>query len=124
MLFVGDFQVLIVPGLHNSDSRHWQTRWQGLYPAFERVTQDDWQTPALPKWTARLEQAIFAASKPVILVAHSFGCLATVAASAHPSIAAALLVGPADPVKFQVDAELKAMRLPFPSVLVASENDP
>jgi hypothetical protein len=38
-----EFRVLIAPGLHNSGPDHWQSRWQRLFPAFERVQQDDWE---------------------------------------------------------------------------------
>lgn len=126
MLFVDDFQVLIAPGLHNSDAYHWQSRWQELYPAFIRVEQKDWAAPDLPGWSAQLGHAVARARKPVIVVAHSFACLATVAyAARNPgTIAAALLVGPADPQKFKVAQELENVRLPFPSLLIASENDP
>ncbi len=41
MLFVDDFQVMIAPGLHNSDARHWQSQWQELYPEFARIEQKD-----------------------------------------------------------------------------------
>jgi predicted alpha/beta hydrolase family esterase len=61
-----------------------------------------------------------------VLVAHSFGCLATVrqAALDPNGIAGALLVAPADPDKFGVGPLLPTWRLPFPTVLVASRNDP
>ena len=126
MLFVDDFQVLIAPGLHNSDAHHWQSRWQELYPAFIRVEQKDWDAPDLPGCSAQLGHAVARVCKPVIVVAHSFACLATVVyAPRNPgTIAAALLVGPADPQKFKVTKELENVRQPFPSLLIASENDP
>ena len=52
-----DYRVLIVPGLHNSGPGHWQSRWQRLYPQFERVEQDDWEKPDLAAWSARLDRA-------------------------------------------------------------------
>ena len=62
---------------------------------------------------------------PPIMVAHSFGCLATVSAAVDGrAIAGALLVAPADPDRFGVGASLPAVRLPFPTTLVASTNDP
>ena len=66
------------------------------------------------------------ASRGAVLVAHSFGCLATLRqASLDPvGIAGALLVAPADPDKFGVGSLLPTWRLPFPTVLVASTNDP
>ena len=52
---LAEFRVLIAPGLHNSGPDHWQSRWQRLFPAFERVQQDDWDVPDLARWSARLD---------------------------------------------------------------------
>jgi predicted alpha/beta hydrolase family esterase len=51
------FRVLIAPGLHNSGPDHWQSRWQRLFPAFERVQQDDWEVPDLARWSARVDHS-------------------------------------------------------------------
>ena len=42
-----DFRILIVPGLHGSGPDHWQSRWQRLYPYFERIEQAQWDVPDL-----------------------------------------------------------------------------
>jgi predicted alpha/beta hydrolase family esterase len=120
------FRVLVVPGLNNSGAGHWQTRWQELFPAFARVEQDDWDDPQLATWSERLAQALDGSSRPTIVIAHSFGCLATVhqAASGAANIAAALLVAPADPAKFGVEPAVAVPQLPFPSTVIGSENDP
>ncbi|CAL95015.1 RBBP9/YdeN family alpha/beta hydrolase [Azoarcus olearius] len=117
---------LIVPGLHGSGPTHWQSWFEAVHPQARRVHQADWAHPVLDVWAEEVIDAIDAASGQVILVAHSFGCLASVAAAAHraPRIAGALLVAPADPVKFGVEALLPAEVLPFPSIVVASTNDP
>ena len=39
MRFVDDLQVVISPGLNNSDTQHWQNRWQELYLELMRVQQ-------------------------------------------------------------------------------------
>lgn len=119
-------QVLVVPGLHGSCPAHWQSRWEQRHPHFTRVEQADWHRPDLPAWAATLRAAIARAKAPVVLVAHSFGCLTSVyQASLQPDgIAAALLVAPADPARFGIADQLPQNRLPFPSVLVASRNDP
>ncbi|MBE3032888.1 MAG: serine hydrolase family protein, partial [Actinobacteria bacterium] len=81
-----DAVILTVPGLHGSGPGHWQTRWEQRFPAWRRVEQADWSTPDLPRWSARVGEAVRAAlaerpptrsKRPVILVAHSFGCLAS-----------------------------------------------
>lgn len=130
-----DFRVLVVPGLHGSGAEHWQSRWQRLYPKFERVEQDRWDTPDLPVWSQRLHGVLQTDARPTLIVAHSFGCLTTVCraaadavsvsdvAEAGNNIVGALLVAPADPDKFNV-VDAVSVRLPFPSLVVGSDNDP
>jgi len=124
------FRVLIAPGLHNSGPAHWQSRWQRVFPAFERVQQDDWDVPDLARWSARADRlrqrGAEQARKPVLIVAHSFGTLATVHSVARdPSgVAGLLLVAPADPDKFGVAARLPQHALPVPAIVVGSTNDP
>lgn len=117
---------LIVPGLHGSGPTHWQSWFERLLPEARRVTQPDWETPDLESWSQRVADAIDASRGSVLLVAHSFGCLASVAAAARSPdrIAGALLVAPADPRKFQVGHKLPGGPLGFPSIVVASGNDP
>lgn len=130
-----DAVILTVPGLHGSGPGHWQTRWEQRFPAWRRVEQNDWSTPDLPRWSARVGEAVDAAvaerpptrsRRPVILVAHSFGCLASLhwAVQTKEAVAAVLLVAPADPDKFGVRDLLPGHTLPFPATVVASRNDP
>ena len=118
--------VLLVPGLHDSGPGHWQSIWQALHSNFTRVRQDDFATPDLERWSAAIARAIDAASKPPIIVAHSFGCLAAVHAVTRWArhIAGALLVAPADPACFEIDLRLLDRRLSMPTTLVGSTNDP
>lgn len=117
---------LIVPGLNGSGAAHWQTWFETLLPDACRVEQDDWAHADLELWSQRVLDRIDAATGRIVLVAHSFGCLASVAAAAqrHDRIAAALLVAPADPRKFGASALLPQRHLGFPSIVVASSNDP
>lgn len=122
--------VLTVPGLHGSGPAHWQSRWEARFPGLHRVEQHDWSRPSLHLWADRVHERVAqgrqSAPRGAVLVAHSFGCLATVrqAALDPEGIAAALLVAPADPDRFGVGPLLPTWRLPFPTVLVASRNDP
>lgn len=126
-------QVLILPGWQNSGPAHWQSLWQEAY-GYQRVEQHDWLRPLRGDWIARLEDVLLHNAQPVVLVAHSLGCLlvAAWARQSHHShfVKAALLVAPGD-------AEREALRpilaswspidmgkLPFKSILVASRNDP
>lgn len=128
--------VLNVPGLHNSGPGHWQTRWEARYPWFQRVELGQWANPDRNVWVQRLDEAIRQASGPVILVAHSLGCLAVgwwaalAAAVYREPVAGALLVAPADPEGIPGTGPIGRFApaprtpLPFPSILVASRNDP
>lgn len=124
---LNQFRVLVAPGLHNSGPQHWQSRWQRLYPWFERVEQERWSDPVLLGWADRLDEVLARERRPTLIVAHSFGCLTTalsLSRASSPHVAGVLLVGPADPDKFQVRALLPQGELPCPSILVASSNDP
>lgn len=122
---LSSYRVLVVPGLHDSGPDHWQSRWQARYPAFERVEQDHWDRPDLPRWSARLAEKLRQSTQPTLLIAHSFGCLTVMhAARAFDHVVAALLVAPADPDKFNVGNPLRDARLRCPSIVIGSENDP
>jgi hypothetical protein len=126
-------RTLILPGLHNSDPGHWQSRWEAEDETMERVIQDDWETPHCADWVVRLDQALAYARPEILLVAHSAGC-ALVAHWAvgcqQGQVRGALLVAPSDPEapSFPVGATgfapIPLLRLPFPSIVVASSNDP
>ncbi|HEY8026491.1 MAG TPA: alpha/beta hydrolase [Burkholderiaceae bacterium] len=119
-------RLLVVPGLYGSGEGHWQTVWQGLYPWIERVEQDDWATPDLAIWSAKLQQALRRSDKPVLVAAHSFGTLTTIHAAAQgaPNLAGALLVAPADPDKFGLSELLSGHSLTFPALVLGSTSDP
>lgn len=122
--------ILTVPGLHGSGPGHWQSLWEGRFAGWRRVEQHDWARPSLHLWAERVADAVAqrraSAPRGVVLVAHSFGCLAVLhqAAVDPTGIAGALLVAPADPDRFGVAPLLPTYRLPFPTVLVASRDDP
>lgn len=128
--------VLVVPGWHGSGDGHWQSCWQRGFPRWARVEQKDWSQPCPAEWTGALAGAVAKQHEPVVLVAHSLGVL-TVArwAQADPvgaqKVRAALLVAPPDVAVqpccgagLQSFAPQPGRSLPFPSLLVASDNDP
>jgi predicted alpha/beta hydrolase family esterase len=123
---LSDFRILLVPGLNNSGPGHWQTRWEERFPWFERVEQWHWDCPQLAAWSAQVGHMLRRSARPTILVAHSFGCLASVhrAVLGAPNLAGALLVAPADPRKFGVDGALPNEHLALPSIVIGSEDDP
>lgn len=120
------YRVLTLPGLYGSGPDHWQSRWEALHPWFERVVQDDWDTPDLQLWADKLEQALRKSDRPVLIAAHSFGCLTTVHAAARgaSNIVGALLAAPADPDKFGLAELLHGRALNFPAIVLGSTTDP
>lgn len=123
---LGGYRVLVVPGLHGSGPDHWQTRWERLFPRFERVVQEDWDVPDLLRWSERIGEVLRESVRPTLLVAHSFGCLAAIhrASSGAYPLAGAMLVAPADPARFGVSNYLRRRSMACPSIVVGSLDDP
>ena len=119
-------KTLIVPGLRNSGPTHWQSWFETQLPATRRVEQADWERTCLSDWAARVRDEMDAIGDAVWIVAHSFGCLASVTAAFERAdrILGALLVAPADPHRFGEPTALLEEALPFPSLVVSSSNDP
>ena len=125
--------VLLLPGWQNSGPAHWQSRWEALH-GYARVQQHDWMQPLRGDWMMQLEEAVLAASTPVVLVAHSLGCILTAAWAQHShhtdKVQAAFLVAPGDPEREELRGVLTSWspvvleRLPFPAELLGSQNDP
>ena len=116
---------LIVPGLGDSGEGHWQTHWERRFPDARRVHQAAWHEPDLARWSDQIVRTLEAHGESWIL-AHSFGCLATVHALSKISglVRGVFLVAPADPDKFGVVDLLPRYALPVKGGLVASRNDP
>ena len=125
--------VLVLPGWQSSGPQHWQTLWEQRHH-YVRVEQHDWIRPLRGDWVARLEEVLLTRDEPAVLVAHSLGCQLVAAWAAHSQnthrVKAALLVAPGDPERPDVREMLPGwspiplQALPFPTVLVASSNDP
>lgn len=140
--------VLLLPGWQNSGPQHWQSRWEQRH-GFQRVQQADWDWPRQGDWMAALEEAVLArlpaagdepagppaeTRRPLVLAAHSLGCLLVAAWAAHSRLASrvtgALLVAPPDITREDMPPQLYSWRrpsllpLPFASHLVASDDDP
>lgn|SRR5512139_3906184 len=124
--------VLTFPGIGNSGPQHWQSLWEQSNPEFVRISQRDWDNPVCEEWASVLESTVRRIGSPVVVVAHSLACLAVAhwAAKAHSPIKAALLVAvpnpdgrsfPAEAIGF---APLPKQRFSFPSIVVASTDDP
>lgn len=127
--------VLTVPGLDNSGPDHWQSLWEQEHAGCFRVQLGQWDKPHRNSWVNQLSLAVRAVEGPVLLAAHSLGCHAVAAwAQMDPDaaqlVSGALLVAPPEVDFFPLDPRVSAFSptpsagLPFPSILVASRNDP
>ena len=130
--------VLTLPGWQGSGSAHWQSRWEVLHGCV-RVEQQDWMEPHRDTWVTALDTAVSAIEGPVVLVAHSLGCVLAAHWAAHASahdmsrvarIRGALLVAVPDvdrvtaPAQVRNFGPLPNVPLPFPAVAIASTSDP
>lgn len=121
--------IIIIPGWRDSGPGHWQSLWAEQLPGVVRVRQDDWITPSRGAWVASITRTILEQPGPVVIAAHSLGCIATMhlPPEAVERIHGALLVAPADPERRAVLADFAPVpyqSLPYHSILVASSNDP
>lgn len=128
--------ILTVPGLDGSGPTHWQSLWEQDYDDCARADLGMWDKPLRNAWVNRLNLAIKGAGRPVVLVAHSLGCLTVAwwAAMERPAfgdpVIGALLVAPPEVNLAPMDGRLASFSpaplqpLPFPSILVASQDDP
>jgi uncharacterized protein len=121
-------RLVTVPGLNGSEGAHWQTWLERQYARSRRAVQDDWEAPHLDLWAQKVRATVAEVRGPVVLAAHSFGCLAAAHAITQglvgDEVVGVLLVAPASPEKFRFAGVFDAQRLAVPSVLVASQTDP
>ncbi|MGE8558930.1 MAG: alpha/beta hydrolase [Acinetobacter sp.] len=131
---------VIVPGVGGSEAAHWQSWLQRQLMSCSRVQQQDWNTPVLQNWIAEFVNTVAPIQGNIQIVAHSFGCLTTVAALAqHPElnqkIKNLILVAPANPARFgeagfaresrqDYQQYFHQLKILVPTSLLISENDP
>ena len=127
---------VIVPGLHGSGAAHWQAIWRAENPGSRWVEQRDWESPDCGEWVNTLDGVVADCPGPVVVVAHSLGCIAFAhwaifaRARVRAKVKGAFLVAPADVECENAIREVREFasapnyRLPVPTMLVASENDP
>lgn len=135
--------LLIIPGLRDHVETHWQTLLAAETASARIVAPLEQHKLSCAARVAAIEQALAGMAGPVVLVAHSAGCMMVAhwAQQAAPQmlrrIEAALLVAPADletamPEGYpELDLlachgwlPLPRAPLPFPSLVAASSNDP
>ncbi|WP_404479641.1 RBBP9/YdeN family alpha/beta hydrolase [Novosphingobium sp. BL-52-GroH] len=123
---------IVLPGIGGSGPDHWQSLWERGDPQMRRFAPDSWDHPRLDAWCAALDVAVEGATEPPLLVAHSLACLLVAHWSARSRlrVAGAFLVaipdphGPAFPAEARDFADPPERPLRFPSLVVASADDP
>ncbi|GGB59167.1 alpha/beta hydrolase [Roseibium aquae] len=131
---IADTDILLVPGYGKTLPGHWLLRWRDKIANARLVEQARLQQPQRKPWVEKLVADVEAATRPVVLVAHSLGCV-LVAHAAHDlkgKIRGAYLVAPSDwerdgLVKEFDGGDFKPIPLhplPFRTHLVASRTDP
>ncbi|RLZ10968.1 alpha/beta hydrolase [Acinetobacter sp. 2JN-4] len=131
---------LIVPGVGGSEVQHWQSWLQQQLVSSSRVQQKYWDRPVLSEWVSQFVKTVAEIKSPIQIVAHSFGCLTSVAALAeHPELKAKVknlvLVAPANPARFGESGFARhsltdykqyfyQLNIDVPTTLLISENDP
>ena len=131
--------ILIVPGLRDHVADHWQTLLEQKVPNAVSVPRMERDKLSCAAWVAKLDASLAAIEGPVVLVAHSAGVMITVhwAQRHRRPIHGALLAAPPDfesplPAGYPTQDVLREndwlptprARLPFPSIVAASTNDP
>ena len=124
---------LIVPGLGNSGSEHWQTFFENSGNNFKRIIQQEWDSPVCNDWVASIDKAVSDYdTASVILIGHSLGCTAIAhwATRYKKKIKGALLVAPSDVEAQEYTFPAKGFspmptgKINFKTIVVASEDDP
>ena len=131
--------ILFVPGLRDHVAEHWQTLLEAQLPHARCVPRMERDKLSRAAWVEALDRSLAAIEGPVVLVAHSAGVMITVHWAVHHSrpIKGALLAAPPDferplPEGYPKQDVLldngwlptPRARLPFPSIVAASTNDP
>jgi hypothetical protein len=135
--------VLIVPGLRDAVANHWQTLLQAQLAAAGRCVRSvppmGRDALAVAPRLAAIEREAQAVEGPIVIVAHSGGCVMVAhwARQTRREVRGALLAAPPEfdrpmpegyPTLAQLDAggwlPVPRERLPFRSIVVASRNDP
>ncbi len=126
------FNIVFVPGYGNSINGHWQEIWYKEFKDSYWVEQNDWENPRCVDWVEALNLLIQSLEGPILLVTHSLGGSTVVEWSKKhtANILGAFLVAVPDvqsanfPEAISGYQTLPLEKLPFPSLVLASTDDP
>ena len=123
---------VFLAGVYNSGPQHWQRLWHESMPGSVWVEHKDWEHPERDAWVSDLQAEMWQIAGPMIVIAHSLGCLLLAEwARNHddPSLLGAFLVavpdphGPRFPRGVTGFAEPASLELPCPALVIASQDD-
>jgi uncharacterized protein len=126
--------ILVIAGHTGAGEVHWQRRLISRLSSAQLVEQPDWLYGSLAVAIDALAAVVAAAPKPVVLIAHSAGCALVAHAVLQMDVSkirgAFLVAAPSEASLRALDgidpafAYVPRDPLPFPSLLVASTDDP
>jgi predicted alpha/beta hydrolase family esterase len=128
--------VLLLPDLDSDSPAYWQRQWIASRNDASIVDMGGSYRPDRNNWTTRIDHATRCAGAPILLVGHGAGALAIAwwavlcAHENESTVVGALLIGPSNPSGAAYGDRLTSFLplpqtiLPFPSLVVASEDDP
>lgn len=123
---------LIIPGYGNSGPDHWQSYFEKNLPSCVRIEQKSWEKPQCEDWILAINKVVMQyPTETVVLISHSMGGIAIAhwAAQFNIKIKAAMIVAPPDldnpwqDLGLATFTPIPTQKLPFKSVIVASNND-
>ena len=124
---------VFLAGYANSGDGHWQRTWSERLPGSVWVEHADWLNANREEWVADVQKALWNISGPMVVVAHSLGCLLLAEWCRNhedPSLVGAFLVAVPNPDGINLPGVVEgfedptAMELPFSAIVVASADDP
>ncbi|PCJ83491.1 MAG: alpha/beta hydrolase [Hyphomicrobiales bacterium] len=131
---LSELEILVLPGLGGGSDGYWYRRWAAKLSTARVIEQGNWDSPLQDEWVNTICDTVAEAKKPVFFIAHSLGTIALAHAAAKltdANIVGAFLV--AIPDLEMIEKQYPAVGdflptptgpLPFPSLVLASQNDP
>jgi uncharacterized protein len=130
------FTYVFLAGYGNSIGDHWQAKWFRQLPNSVWVEQKSWDYPVCEEWVIELDKSLIKINQPVVIIAHSLGCLTFIEWAGQnretcaEKITGAFLVAVPDADATNFPKDIKGYqfssfeKLPVKSLMIASSNDP